>query len=657
MKGYCMKVGLGLILLLLSGKSFTQSMEIAAIKETILEREQTAGFQQDTSYIDHLNSMAHAYYGINADSAFSFAKKALKYAEKSGYRKGESLSWRMIGNTYEFIGDYLNMLSSYHKSLDIAESIGNSRLIALANLNIALFYDQMEEYDEALSRMTKVSEVYKKNGDSIQLENLLSHQSEISFRQKQYDKALGYSNQALQIAMTMRDSSIVADIRNDIGSILAVKGKFQESLDFHVKAMDYYSRAGVKLGQTETSNFLSRTYLLLKDYPKALQFGRQGLSLARELKRSKEIRDAGKVLSEVYEAKGDPRSALIYFKLYKDFSDSLFNETNRRKTFALEAKYEYERKEALMKEDASEKEALHQHIVRNHALQIFIAVIAIVFLSIVTFILFRSRADKQRANQLLQTKNLEISRQKEEMEHQAVQLLLNNQQKDKLFSIIAHDLRGPLNSLKGLLDFLKEKSLPESEIRNMMAELKRNVDYSADLVSNLLFWASSQLDGLVVNPVDLPVLPLVQETLALFSKQISDKKIVVQTEISSTWVAYADKDMIQVVVRNLLSNAIKFCRSGDSIFITGAVNDVFIEICVADSGIGIKADVLEKINRNESVTTYGTAKEKGTGLGMLLCREFTEKNNGRFWIKSSWGEGSRFYFAIPVAASSSSISV
>jgi signal transduction histidine kinase len=236
-----------------------------------------------------------------------------------------------------------------------------------------------------------------------------------------------------------------------------------------------------------------------------------------------------------------------------------------------------------------------------------------------------------------------------------VQLLLNNQQKDKLFSIIAHDLRGPLNSLKGLLDFLKENRLTDAEIRGMMDELRRNVDYSSELVGNLLFWASSQLNGIVVSPICLSLRQVVDDILPLYTKQAGEKNIILKNEIGEALTAYADKDMTQVVLRNLISNAIKFCRKGDTITISGRRTREGVEVCVADTGTGIKEDILTKIRRKESITTYGTAREKGTGLGMLLCREFTEANGGKFRIDSEWGKGSWFYFTIPADASSSSI--
>ncbi|WP_431209325.1 sensor histidine kinase [Puia sp. P3] len=363
------------------------------------------------------------------------------------------------------------------------------------------------------------------------------------------------------------------------------------------------------------------------------------------------------MLADIYEAKGDDRRALTYYKLYKDYSDSLINDQSRKQVVAMAARYDFEKKESNLREDAAKKEALYQRTLRKDSQQISITVGVIVFLSLLAFILMRSRMVNRRNNQLLREKNEKIEEQKEALEHQAVQLLLNNQQKDKLFSIVAHDLRGPLNSLKGLLDFLKEKQLSEQEISGMLAELRRNVDSSSELVGNLLFWASSQLDGIVVKPVVMPLQPLVHDTLALFAHQAAQKKVELREVMDSAPDAFADKDMVQVVIRNLVSNAIKFCRPGDCVTIYSSHVRDEIEIRVADNGIGMKEEALERIRRRESFTSYGTAKEKGTGLGMLLCREFTAANNGRFRVESEWGKGTCCYFTIPVAPSSSSISV
>jgi signal transduction histidine kinase len=657
MKFFCIVAWGALSMTVPAGRTSAQSREITRLRTQLRTPGDRKGLVSDTAYVDTLNRLAHAFYGVNADSAFFYGRAAVDYSAHTGYPRGESEGLRMLGNTYEMVGDYVNMLSNYHRSLDIAERIGDSRLIAKANSNIALFYKQEGEYDEAMQLMEKVSDSYKRSGDSAQSAFVFSHLSDLAFRRRDYGGALQYANQALEAARRMKDEPAIAAYNNAVGKVLAARGDHSGALTYYLRSLAYYREAQDKLGITATGNLLAEVYLSQKNYPLALRYAGASLALARELRRRPEIQGAAKVLADTYETKGDARKALLYFKLYKHYSDSLFNDQSHKQVLAMAARYEFEKKESRLREAAAQKDAKYERTLRKDSLQISITVFVIAVLSLLAFILLRSRAVNRRVNQLLLEKNEKIEEQKEALEHQAVQLLLNNQQKDKLFSIVAHDLRGPLNSLKGLLDFLKEKKLSEQEINTMMTELRRNVDSSSELVGNLLFWASSQLDGIVVRPVILSLQPVVHDILALYYHQAKEKNVILREELSPSLEGYADKDMIQMIIRNLVSNAIKFCRSGDSVTVYANQTANEIEIRVADTGIGMKQDALERIRRRESFTSYGTAKEKGTGLGMLLCQEFTAANNGRFRVESEWGKGSCCYFTIPVAPSSSSINV
>jgi two-component system sensor histidine kinase/response regulator len=644
-------------LLGICGSAPAQLKETERLRTTIRRLDQGRDPAPDTAYADTLDLLARAYYGIDADSAFLFGRKALEFAGRTGYRKGEAESWRMLGNTYEMVGDYVNMLSCYQQSLTIAEQIGNTTLIAKVNVNFALFYKQQEEYDKAQQLMEKVSEIYRLSGDSVQAAYIANHLADIALRQEQYDQALQYAQRALQVARGIKDGPTIATYNNDVGRILTARGESAAALSHFLESLAYYRGRNERLGTTATNSLVSQVYLQLKDYPRALQYANEALTEARAIRRKPEIQGSARVLADIYEAKGDYRNALRYFKLYKTYSDSLFNDQSRKEILSRAAQYDFEKQAIRLREAEAMKDAGYERQLRKAALQVSITVVAVVVLSLLAFILLRSRAVNRRMNQLLREKNEKIEEQKEELEQQAVQLLLNNQQKDKLFTIVAHDLRGPLNSLKGLMDFLKEKKLSETEISAMMHEMRRNIDHSSDLVGNLLFWASSQLNGIVVVPVLLELDELVQEVFALFAHQAREKNVFLRMEMGSPLVGFADKDMTQVVIRNLVSNAIKFCRSGGIVTVNGCRRAGEIEIIVTDTGIGMPAEALEKIRRRESFTSYGTAREKGTGLGILLCHEFAEANRGRFFVESEWGKGSRCHFTIPAAPNSSSMSV
>ena len=639
----------GVFLLGVSGHAGAQSAEIVRLRSLLGDPLMHRNFVPDTAYVDRLDRLAADFYSIDVDSAFYYSRAALDYASRTAYLKGEAESWRLLGNAYESVGDFGNMLSSYHQSADIAEKIGNRGLAAKATSNIALFDMQEGEYDQAQQLMEQVMATCLSTGDSALAEMVISHLSELAFRRHHYDEALQYARRALQTARALRDESDIASFTDDEGKAMAGMGDVRKALELYQQSLAYYTRVNDWLGIITTQTLMAQAYLQVKDFRRALRFAQASLNGSRNLRRLRLIRESAKALTDVYEAAGDDHNALRYFKLYKDFSDSLFNDESHKRLLAVAVGYDFEKKESRLRAEEAEKDAHYQQTLRNDAVKISITVLVIVILSLLAFILFRSRYVNRRVNQLLREKNEKIEEQKETLEQQAVQLLLNNRQKDKLFSIIAHDLRGPLNSLKGLMDLQKEKRLSEEEINGVMNEFRRNVDQSAELVGNLLLWASSQLDGIKANPVILPLQPLVQEILALFSHQAHQKNILLREELDPDVRVVADKDMLQVVIRNLISNAIKFCRPGDSVTVSCILSGPEADICVADTGIGLNEEALDKIRRKESFTSYGTAKEKGTGLGMLLCREFAEANRGRFRIESEWGKGCRCYCSLPAA--------
>ncbi|HPV56285.1 MAG TPA: HAMP domain-containing sensor histidine kinase, partial [Tenuifilaceae bacterium] len=224
------------------------------------------------------------------------------------------------------------------------------------------------------------------------------------------------------------------------------------------------------------------------------------------------------------------------------------------------------------------------------------------------------------------------------------------QTKDKLFSIIAHDLRSPFTALVGLSEVLSEKSneLSSEEI----AELSKHIHQSATgvlaLTDNLLSWSRSQTGKLTINPQTFSLKEIVDNIVTVASIPAQEKKIAINTKIGNDLNIYADFDTISTAIRNLISNAIKFTPTGGSISVSGKKVLNYIEIKVADTGIGIEPENLAKLFRVDGLTTKGTNQESGTGLGLILCKEFVEKNNGNISVESIIGLGTTFTITIPV---------
>ncbi|HEY8938298.1 MAG TPA: ATP-binding protein [Cyclobacteriaceae bacterium] len=245
--------------------------------------------------------------------------------------------------------------------------------------------------------------------------------------------------------------------------------------------------------------------------------------------------------------------------------------------------------------------------------------------------------------------NNEVNRKNTEIKNQSEILRESNYTKDKLFSIISHDLRGPIFQFRELFTMMDAGYISADEFqKDLMPNMRERINYVATLTDNLLHWAKDQLEGIQVKPSTFTLQDAVDENIKLVSSQASKKSIELSTCLQRALRVHADKDMIKLVLRNLLSNAVKFTPERGTIEIATRSENGYAYISVVDSGIGISPEEVCKIMEKKYFTTYGTAGEKGSGLGLMLCCEFAEKNGGTLQIESKPGQGSTFTFNIPL---------
>jgi PAS domain S-box-containing protein len=255
-------------------------------------------------------------------------------------------------------------------------------------------------------------------------------------------------------------------------------------------------------------------------------------------------------------------------------------------------------------------------------------------------------------NKLLVNKQQLILKQTEQLQEKNEQLSILNATKDKFFSIIAHDLRNPFNVVTGFTDILLKRfdKLPPEKIKKYHEIINVSSKSGNYLLENLLQWSRSQTGSIAYFPSKTDLLAVTEETLALLEGDAERKSISIQQLIDPNIIVFADENMVRTIFRNLISNAIKFSNEKGIITINFAILGQMVEITVADTGVGIPPDSLKLLFRvDTTITTKGTAKETGTGLGLILCREFVEKHNGKIWVESEVGKGSAFKFTLPLA--------
>ena len=253
----------------------------------------------------------------------------------------------------------------------------------------------------------------------------------------------------------------------------------------------------------------------------------------------------------------------------------------------------------------------------------------------------------RRRNLEIQNQSAEIAEKAFLLEQQTYELSELNQVKNKLFSVIAHDLKTPMYALRNVFLSMQHEKMPAKEIKQMLPSIVNEMNYTTSLMENLLQWAKTQMKNSSIRPEVIDIKTMTQEAMQILQLQATNKKIYLESRIDLPLYCYADREMVNLVLRNLLSNAIKFTPENGKVFIGAADKATFVEIFVQDTGIGMSSENMHQLFGDMYYTTKGTASENGTGLGLKLCKHFLEKNGGEIYVKSSPGEGSVFSFTLP----------
>ena len=298
------------------------------------------------------------------------------------------------------------------------------------------------------------------------------------------------------------------------------------------------------------------------------------------------------------------------------------------------------------------KEYVYEIRSENNFIYLLNHAVAIVFIYYGLYLIKKENHGYQikilRKNRALHRQNLEIKKQQQLLSAKAIQLGELDVLKNKLFSVISHDLRAPLYALRGVFQNIKNYDIPAEEIKELVPELHKDINYTIGLMENLLEWSRKQMQADKIRPEELDVTQMIKNVVQLLRLQAEAKQVHIRSKLKSPVYVFADKDMINLVLRNLISNAIKYTPEKGKIEI--GINDLssFAEIYIQDSGVGISQEALQKINEKNFYTTKGTASESGTGLGLVLVRDFLARNGGQMFIESEEGKGSVFSFTLPM---------
>jgi len=637
--------------------------------------------KSDSSRLVTLIALSTEYQYTNFPKAEKYAQQALALTEKRNWLWGKSKALSQAGFLATISGDHSTAIKYDNEGLQSVITYGDSTSIAESLNNLGNDYFELGKYDEAYYYFTQSYKVARVINDSLKMTKAIFNIGTVLTELGQYDLALDHFKVSAQISEAIDDIDGMAYDYDAVGDVYLRKKEYAKSEEYFQKALKKIRELNLTVIEPKALKHLAQLHFEQEDPEKALAyydtaamlyrhssngFGvaevnlgisrilinqerfneAQGL-IERSLETAKAFNaermeiDCYKQLSELAEKKGDFKSALAYHKNFKQREDTLFSQEMVEKIFQDQLRFQTENKDfeiAALSKAKTERdfELRRQEFLRN------ILVVVVALTAILLFTVYRSGQRRKRINNLL------IEHQ-EEIKRRSIELEQLNQVKDKFFSIISHDLRSPINALAGLLTLAENKQITQEEFSKLTQELKIQFNHTRTLINNLLDWALLQMDKLTIQSEKIDLAEIVDQNFKLLSSlQLKEMKLI--NRIAPGSLGWGDLNMINLVFRNLILNAIKFSESGGVIEVSAKAKGDYYTISVKDHGVGIRAEVQSILfDKTTGYSTRGTANEKGTGLGLILCKEFIEKNGGQIWLESEEGKGSTFYFTIKKA--------
>ena len=593
----------------------------------------SANPSQDTLKVNQLNDLAAHNFSYNAQDLNTYSQQALLLAKKLNYKSGEANAYKNLAMSYMIMHGDATALKYLNNSLTIFSASRDTVNVALVTNYIGCFYATLKDFKQALPYFLKSEKLYAQRTDKVGL-TIFSNTGSCYEDLKQYDKAKYYYRKVELLANEIKDYDWIVMSLYQTASLHLISKNYRKALNTCNEALSIIRQHEVAPRSEQTIYLLlGDIRYKLKQYEQSRLYYTTSAELAKKMKSRENMAEIYYKFHLLDSIAGNYQSSLSNFKQYKIITDSLINQ-NKNQIIAL-YKVKYSLKEEEAKNDLLTAET------KNHQKTIFydrlILLIAFVSLAIIGFSFLRLK----KLITALKDRNGKIALQNTQLEEL-------NGIKTKIFSVIAHDLRNPFAQLINILELANSKIIDTDEFLGLMPFLNKSVRQGLEMMDNLLTWSKSQLNGFKVVPVEINLNELVQDTLDKLQIQIDEKKLIVSRNKFNSVTAWADQEMIRIVVRNLLSNAIKFTPENGIIEIESNTENQRTILAIRDFGIGMPKEQLDNLFTFNLKSTPGTANEAGTGLGLKICMDLLELNKGKIWVESTQGKGSAFYVSLPM---------
>ena len=612
------------------------------------------------------------------DKALLYINQTIDLSQNLNYTKGVAGVNYFKGTIYNERKDYINAIENYKSAKISYQQLNDFLSVAKTNNQIGLIEIKRGNYATGLQNVLSAIKIFEDKNLYEELSLAYSSLADAYYNTNQFEKALEYSNKALAIQEQIGDSKAVKESLVTIAHIYFREKNYTRSINFYERALNLLDEEHDQALKGELLPKIGMAYLKLNDIDKAgallvesIRYNRrienekgilESLTAAATLNlKQKNYRTAENQIVEAYtiatqkdyqneilenyklrvaldSSRGRFQNAFYWQNKFYDLKEQL---NTNIPVVSIPEDISSEPIEVNPNETSSPPEVKNKKNTLNSLLIYGLIAGLLVSLALLIFTYL---------NNLKNTKALELhkkwGKEKLKLEEENTKLKEINTVKDKLFSIVSHDLKDSISSIKTLLDLLKDEAVTKEEFDQLIPELSENANNASSLLFNLLNWSKSQLQNLNPKPELFNIQEVFQNKMALVDKKASDKGITIIDESRRDFV-YADRSMLEIVIQNLIANAVKFSGKGDVITVSNQDYNGKALICVEDTGIGITKENMDKLfNARNNFTTIGTKNEKGTGLGLTIAKDLVELNNGRIWVESTPNIGSKFFIEI-----------
>lgn len=631
--------------------------------------QKSSQYTQDTSIINRLNDSAFQYWSSKPDSTLILGKKALDLSKAIEYKLGELYALRNLGvgsyqkgdyqesttfynqaitisedleereqlakiysniaNSYISLGRHTEALAYLNKAIAIAQNFKLPLIEALAMHNIGMVYHYQNQDDKAIHYYNKSLELYESNGDSSKSTFILGNIGHLYLHKGDYKKSDELYSRSLTLAEQNNNKKAIGNALQSLGALQMEKKQWQNALTYYFKAKIILESTGEQTEYLRLLDNLTTCYLGLNDRVNAYNYADQCYRIAKKQGQLYYIKTSSSNLSTLLQQQHNFAKSLEYFKAYKLASDSLYSADNKEQLVRQEEQYK-------QKQQQQQDEIVFKNKVSKRNYLLLGAAIIIIFLFFFTILLVKNIRHKRRVNALLESKAAVIEDKNFELE-------ASDKFKESLISVIAHDIRQPINSLRNVLLIYKDGLLSPSETQAFLSSCNEEIEELTHLIDTLLIWVTKHIQSSILDPENFHIVDVFRSINGLYAKRLREKEITLTIICEEMLAAHADKGAITIVVRNLIDNAIKFCEPKGQICMSAFLseNKKRIIVQIADDGIGL--------DRSSANDQNNQPNEKGYGIGLKLCKHYLELSDSELIVTSHNDRGTYFEFTLDVA--------